>query len=95
MPINSTNEVNDFMLPTAPNSLPVFSRSQLALRNGQDRDDIWCAYEGVIYDLSASRLWRNGKHYEHWAGQDLTEELIDAPHTHSVFSRFPVVGQLM
>ncbi|MVM40073.1 cytochrome b5 [Spirosoma sp. HMF3257] len=76
-------------------SLPTYTRSQLALRNGQDRDDIWCAYEGTIYDLSASRLWRNGKHYEHWAGQDLTDELVDAPHTKAVFSRFPAVGKLV
>ena len=72
----------------------VYSRSQLALRNGQDRDEIWCAYKGVIYDVSASRLWRTGMHYEHWAGQDLTQELADAPHTDLVFNRFPVVGKL-
>lgn len=72
----------------------VYTRSQLALRNGQDRDEIWCAYKGVIYDVSASRLWRTGQHYEHWAGQDLTSELTDAPHTDCVFSRFPVVGTL-
>lgn len=75
--------------------LPVFTRSQLALRNGQDRDEIWCAYEGIIYDLTASRLWRNGKHYEHWAGQDLTNELTDAPHTNGVFTRFTAVGTLI
>lgn len=75
--------------------LPVYTRSQLALRNGQDRDEIWCAYKGVIYDLSASRLWRNGKHYEHWAGQDLTDELRDAPHTAGVFTRFSAVGKLV
>ena len=72
-----------------------YTRSQLALRNGQDRDEIWCAYEGVIYDVSASRLWRTGKHYEHWAGQDLTTELTDAPHTNNVFKRFPIVGKLV
>jgi len=75
--------------------MPSYTHSQLALRNGQDRDEIWCAYEGVIYDVSASRLWRNGTHYEHWAGQDLTAELADAPHSDAVFSRFPVVGQLI
>ncbi|MBN8825918.1 MULTISPECIES: cytochrome b5 domain-containing protein [unclassified Spirosoma] len=74
--------------------LPAYTRSQLALRNGQDRDEIWCAYNGLIYDLSTSRLWRNGHHYEHWAGQDLTDELADAPHTNGVFTRFPVVGKL-
>ena len=72
-----------------------YTRSQLALRNGQDRDEIWCAYAGVIYDVSASRLWRNGTHYQHWAGQDLTAELTEAPHTDGVFARFPVVGRLI
>lgn len=75
--------------------LPAFSRAQLALRNGQDRPDIWCAYRGLIYDVSASRLWRNGLHYEHWAGQDLTTELAEAPHTEAVFERFNIVGKLV
>ncbi|MCX6213655.1 cytochrome b5 domain-containing protein [Spirosoma sp.] len=81
-------------MPTHEAPLPTYTRSQLALRNGQDRDEIWCAYEGIIYDLSNSRLWRNGKHYEHWAGQDLTDELVDAPHSNSVFDRFSAVGKL-
>lgn len=83
------------MTHNEPSAVPSFSRSQLALRNGQDRPDIWCAYNGLIYDVSASRLWRNGKHYEHWAGQDLTDELAEAPHAEWVFERFPVVGKLV
>ena len=75
-------------------NLPAFTRSQLALRNGQDKPEIWVAYNGLIYDVTGSRLWQSGKHYEHWAGQDLTEELKDAPHTTSVFEKFSVVGVL-
>lgn len=75
-------------------NLPVYSRSYLALRNGQDKPEIWIAYKGIIYEVSSSRLWRNGKHYEHWAGQDLTDELKDAPHTEEVFERFKAVGRL-
>jgi predicted heme/steroid binding protein len=75
-------------------NLPVYTRSQLALRNGQDRAEIWIAYKGKIYDVSRSRLWHNGRHYEHWAGQDLTEELKDAPHTEHVFERYDVIGIL-
>ncbi len=71
-----------------------YTRSQLALRNGQDREEIWVAYLGKIYDVSDSRLWKNGKHYEHWAGQDLTDELPDAPHTEKVFEKFEVIGEL-
>ena len=75
-------------------ALPLYTRAQLALRNGQDRDEIWVAYQGIIYELTGSRLWRNGKHYEHWAGQDLTDELPDAPHTEQVFEKFKAVGRL-
>ena len=74
--------------------LPTYTKAQLALRNGQDRDEIWVAYRGTIYDVTRSRLWRKGQHYEHWAGQDLTDELPDAPHGEGVFGRFPVVGKL-
>ncbi len=74
--------------------LQEYSRSYLALRNGQDRPEIWIAYKGLIYDVTESRLWKNGKHYEHWAGQDLTDELKDAPHTESVFEKFIKIGRL-
>ena len=74
-------------LPTPNNSL--------ALRNGQDKPQIWVAYKGLIYDVTESRLWRNGKHYEHWAGQDLTDEFADAPHTETVFEKFMAIGRLL
>jgi predicted heme/steroid binding protein len=76
------------------NELKEYTLAQLALRNGQDRSEIWCAYKGLIYDVTSSRLWKNGTHYEHWAGQDLTEELKDAPHTEQVFDKFSIVGKL-
>lgn len=75
-------------------NLPEYTKSQLALRNGQDKPQIWVAYLGNIYDVSDSRLWRNGKHYEHWAGQDLTDELKDAPHNQKVFEKFKLIGKL-
>lgn len=78
-----------------PENLPSYTRSQLALRNGQDKPEIWVAFRGLIYDVTGSRLWRNGKHYEHWAGQDLTDELADAPHTDKVFEKFKAIGRLV
>ncbi len=76
-------------------SLPVYTSAQLALRNGQDKPQVWIAYKGRIYDVTNSRLWRSGKHYEHWAGQDLTDELKDAPHTEQVFEKFLPIGVLL
>lgn len=74
--------------------LKIYTRFQLALRNGSDRDEIWVAYKGIIYEVTDSTLWRNGRHYEHFAGQDLTDELPDAPHTEAVFERMKKVGRL-
>ena len=75
-------------------ALPLVTKAQLALRNGQDREEVWVSYQGLVYDVSKSRLWRKGQHYEHWAGQDLTHELPEAPHTEKVFEKFKIIGQL-
>ncbi len=83
-----------FILGVTMDELPVYTKSQLALRNGQDKPEVWIAYKGVIYDVSRSRLWHSGKHYEHWAGQDLTAELPDAPHDEWVFDNFDPIGKL-
>lgn len=72
----------------------LYTPQQLALRNGVDKPEVWVAFEGNIYDVSKSRLWRDGKHYEHWAGQDLTSELAKAPHTRKVFDKFTIVGKV-
>ncbi|MDO8966646.1 cytochrome b5 domain-containing protein [Algoriphagus sp.] len=74
--------------------MKTYTRQQLALRNGQEKPEIWVAYKGTIYDLTTSKLWKKGMHYEHWAGQDLTDELADAPHTEKVFEKFLAIGQL-
>lgn len=76
-------------------NLKEIKKSALALRNGSDKPEIWIAFEGFVYDVSDSRLWKNGKHYEHWAGQDLTDELKDAPHTEKVFGKFKRIGRLI
>ena len=74
--------------------METYTPAQLALRNGQDKDEIWFAYKGIIYEITGSRHWRNGLHYRHWSGQDLTEELASAPHGEYVFKRCKVVGKL-
>ncbi len=75
--------------------LQEYTRSQLALRNGQDKEEIWIAFKGTIYSLTNSQMWTGGTHYEHWAGQDLTDELPEAPHDENVFNRFMAVGKLI
>jgi len=56
----------------------------------------YIAFEGRVYDVSGSFLWRDGRHQAgHTAGLDLTEELGRAPHGAELLERFPVVGVLI
>ena len=69
--------------------LPIFTPSQLALRNGQDKEQVWVACDGLIYDVTHSKMWNTGLHYGNWAGQDLTHEIEkDAPHSKNVLKNF-------
>jgi len=75
-------------------NLPYYSLDELSKRNGKLMSTVWIAYQGKIYDVSSSELFKNGKHYEHEAGKDLTAEMADAPHWDDVMENFPVVGLL-
>jgi len=71
------------------------TREELAQFDGKDGRKAYGAVNGKIYDFTGSKLWQNGDHQGlHSAGQDLTEELKNAPHVRAVVERFPVVGQL-
>ena len=53
------------------------------------------AYDGLVYDVTASFLWRGGRHQVlHRAGRDLSGSLAGAPHGADLFARVPVVGSL-
>ncbi|MHB0979635.1 MAG: CopD family protein [Thermoleophilia bacterium] len=50
-------------------------------------------YQGKVYDLSSSRLWKSGRHARrHEAWQDLTSALGGAPHGPEVFETFPCLS---
>lgn len=57
---------------------------------------MYVAFEGKVYDVSSSFLWRQGRHQVfHEAGKDLTEALKGAPHGAELLQKFPVVGELV
>jgi predicted heme/steroid binding protein len=73
-----------------------FTASELARHDGQDGREAYIAYKGFVFDVTASPLWRKGRHVnEHSAGMDLTEEMSAAPHADDVMARFPIVGVLV
>lgn len=65
--------------------------------DGHDQDKpIYVAYDGKVYDVSGSKLWRNGLHMKrHHAGHDLSSEFSAAPHGPEVFTRVKQVGVLV
>jgi len=68
---------------------------ELRASDGQDDRPAYVAYQGRVYDVSKSRLWRKGVHVRrHHAGQDLTADFAAAPHDESVLQRVPLVGAL-
>lgn len=74
------------------------TRSELRRGTGERGAPCYVAYRGVVYDVSDCPKWRSGLHeQQHFAGQDLTGELADAPHTAEVFTRPCVrrVGRLV
>lgn len=72
-----------------------FDLTSLAEFNGKDGKPVYIAYQGRVFDVSASKLWKGGLHMNrHHAAQDLSTELQAAPHSEEVFERYPQIGIL-
>ena len=64
--------------------------------DGKDGRPAYIAYKGIIYDVTRSRLWKNGSHVmKHAAGNDLTDFLKSAPHGEDKILTLPQVGKLL
>ncbi len=76
----------------------IFTEAELRLYNGDDRERMYVAYKGIVYDVTDCPKWRKGIHEGlHFPGQDLSLELdTQAPHAGGVLSHpcAMVVGRL-
>lgn len=69
---------------------------QLSNFDGKEGRPAFIGYQGVIYDMTNSRLWKNGLHAaKHAAGNDLSDMLKNAPHGEDKVLPFPQVGKLL
>jgi predicted heme/steroid binding protein/uncharacterized membrane protein len=64
--------------------------------DGKENRPAYFAYKGKIYDVSSSKLWKDGTHLnKHHAGNDLTDILKTAPHGDDKIFKMPEVGELL
>ncbi|MGD8366109.1 MAG: cytochrome b5 domain-containing protein [Desulfobacterales bacterium] len=72
-----------------------FSEEELAECNGKDGKPAYIAHKGKVYDVTASKMWKGGRHMNrHSAGGDLSADISAAPHDPDVLERYPQVGEL-
>jgi predicted heme/steroid binding protein len=70
-----------------------FSLEELAKSDGPDGKPAYLAYQGGVYDVSASSMFENGDHLgAHQAGADLTEAMAEAPHGEEALDVFAPIG---
>lgn len=68
---------------------------ELSKYNGTDGQPAYIAVDGIIYDVSNSPKWKNGKHNGFQAGKDLTDKIKNvSPHGLKVLERLNKVGTL-
>jgi predicted heme/steroid binding protein len=82
------------VVPT-PSSDQAITPETLSSFDGKDGAKAIVAVANKLYDVSDSRMWRDGVHVRrHQAGKDLTDALGEAPHGPEVLERMPFVGEL-
>ncbi len=63
--------------------------------DGKEGRPAYVAYKGLLYDVTKSKLWKNGLHAaKHAAGNDLTDMLKNAPHGEDKVLAMPATGKL-
>jgi len=73
----------------------LFTPDDLAYFDGKEGRRAFVGYSGGVYDVTESRLWKDGRHMRHFAGGDMTEFLKQAPHGQEKLAAFRLVGRLV
>jgi predicted heme/steroid binding protein len=73
----------------------IYTAEDISNFDGKEGRSAFAAYNGRLYDVTKSPLWKSGTHLKkHEAGRDLTESLKTAPHGEEKILAMPEVGTL-
>lgn len=72
-------------------AMRIFTLEELSYYDGRDGRPAYVAVDGIVYDNT--EVFRDGRHYSHLAGQELTEEFYSY-HVLEEIINYPVVGHL-
>jgi predicted heme/steroid binding protein len=94
-----TTDVSSTSTTASGSGETTFTLDELAQFDGKDGSSAYVAVDGVVYDVTGSRMWPDGTHarcdFGATAGQDLSEVIKKAPaNMRQLLSRMPVVGRL-
>lgn len=86
------NDMNSYYIVEASQT---FTLEELSKYNGKDGNPAYIAVDGIVYDVTNTGQFNNGKHFDGKAGNDLTAKLKRSPHGSSVLSQATIVGKLL
>lgn len=96
---------SEFQSKTAKESKPLTLNKQLTpynltlkeLKNfnGKEGKKAFIAVDGTIYDVTSAKGWVSGNHKGVDAGQDVSKEILKAPHGMSVLDKLNIVGKVL
>lgn len=89
-PANETTALKE----TTP-AVKTFTLQELKQYNGQNGNPAYVAIDGIVYDMTNSKLWKKGAHNGYEAGNDLSDFIKNSPHGKSTLGRVPEVGRLV
>ncbi len=94
-PSNTTTQTT--AKPSAGNQKPTAATWTLATLkqyNGSNGKPAYIAVNNTIYDVTNMGSWQGGTHHGITAGRDATQAFANSPHSKSLLSQLPVVGQI-
>lgn len=93
---NAVNEENNEVNNVENNETEItMTIEELSEYDGKNDKPAYIAVDGIIYDVTAVSQWAGGMHNGFTAGNEVTEELENAPHSITKLDGVTIVGKLV